>query len=61
MPTSGLTVVVIEMEGFVLFVLDGVNGDPVARRLRRESLFSVIVGAYVTRLGYDGRVTSFFS
>ena len=47
-------------EGIVSFVLDGANSDPVDRRLWWESLFGVIFGAYVNRMGYGGKVTRFF-
>ena len=59
-PASGLNFAAMAREGIVLFVLDGANSNPVARHLRRESPFSLIFGAYVNMLGYDGKVTRFF-
>ena len=52
--------IAVAREGLVLFMLVGLNGKNVTRRLRRESPFCVIFAAYVDRAGYDQEVTRFF-
>ena len=42
------------------FILVGIHGDRVTRRLRRDSPFRMIFVAYVDRAGCDPAVTRFF-
>ena len=44
----------------VSFVLVGVNSESVTRRLRQETPFCVIFGAYVGQFGYSQAVTRFY-
>ena len=51
--------VAMAREGLVSFVLEGVNSESVTRRLRQETPFCVIFGAYVGQFGYNQAVTRF--
>ena len=56
MPVS----IAMARERIVLFVLDGVNSNPVTRLLWSDCPFGHIFGDYVDRAGYNVAVTSFF-
>ena len=60
-PTSGLTVVAMERERLVSFVLDGANSKPAVRRLWCDCPFGHIFGAYVDRMGFYVSGTWFFN